>query len=148
MKRIWPIIYFILAPIIIFSGYDGTRRNPDSNLDWIALTIIPVVVTLLPIGLFLYGLSYSGRSKMPRPSLDRHPFGWWTDTLQPLRCSSIGTALSAVGASAAYPATSDQARMGIYLLVILAVSTAIGEVLVYKLFKERIGEQPMDSNSH
>lgn len=140
MKRTWPIIYLISIPLLVFSGYSTPHDAPNTNVDWVLLVIIPIVTTLLPLGLFVYGIHYSQRPKMPRPTLDRHLFGWWTDTLQPLRCSSIGTGLIAIGAIAAYPGENDQARMLIYSFALMAVSLIFGELLVYRIFRNRITE--------
>jgi hypothetical protein len=77
-----------------------------------------------------------GVQQFCRPSLDRHPFGWWRDTLQPLRISVIGACLYFLGAYFALPHTDRRGVMLLWFYPALAAGLFIGERIV--LYRERI----------
>jgi hypothetical protein len=139
MKQFWPIVYVSSIPFCIYGGFAAMRHSSNTtNIDWVLIAIVLVMMTSLPLGLFAYGINYSKKEKMERPSLDRHCFGWWTDTLQPLRVSVLGTAFYTLGTLAAYPGAAEQARMLIFLYVATTIGITIGERLVYSIYDSKI----------
>jgi hypothetical protein len=79
-----------------------------------------------------------GVQQFRRPSLDRPPFDWWRDTLQPLRISVIGACLYFLGACFALPRTDRLGVMLLWFYAALAAGLFIGERIVYVLYRERI----------
>jgi len=140
MKRIWPIIYGVLIPIMIFSGYQDLQIEvtEKTNADWIFIGAAFVLTALAPIGLVAYGFLYSKKESMRKPTWDRHPIGWWTDTLQPLRVTLLLTALYTLGAAMALP---NAGKKGVMIFIFYSASTAglfIGERLAYLVYRRKI----------
>ena len=140
MKKIWPVIYVVLVPLALISGYRelSPEATAGTNADWIFITITFVAMSLFPLGAVAYGFKYSKKERMQKPTLDRHPIGWWTDTLQPLRFSLVYTALMAVGALFALPSADDKGRMIFFFLVAMPAGLFVGEKLVYAIYRKRI----------
>jgi hypothetical protein len=140
MKKIWPVIYIVLVPVTLISGYRelSPEATAGTNADWLFITITFVAMLFFPLGAVAYGFKYSRKEKMRRPTWDRHPIGWWTDTLQPLRVSLVSTALMAVGALFALPSADSKGRMIILFLFAAAAGLFLGEKLVYAIYRKRI----------
>jgi len=146
MKRYWPFInsWFLLLTLI--GGFFGKKYQQGSEtLNWNAIGTAAAMLVTMPTALVAFGLSRSGKTNMARPTWDRHPFGWWTDTLQPLRASTLLMAALALGAVARLPDASAHERMIIFGFLAMAVALIAGEGLAYTVFKRRIapkGENP------
>jgi hypothetical protein len=137
MKQLWPIFYTAGSVLFFCAGCVGPDDG-SSIIDWVIISVAFLTMSVAPLGLFAFGVNHSKKRRMPRPSMDRHCFGWWTDTLQPLRVSVLGTALYTLGAVVAQGQPEGQAGMQIYLLVATTIGMAIGERLVYFFFDNRI----------
>lgn len=145
MKRVWPFIYATGAPLCVFGGFLGPRHLPaSSNIDWLGITVGFVMMLIAPLASFTYGIHFSKKTTLPRPSFDRHPFIWW-DVLQSLRVDvSIGV-LQTLGAVIAFLAGKGQPRMFIYAYVAVSIGILIGERLVYRVYKAKIAPHPRSS---
>lgn len=141
MKKIWPIIYLILVPFALVSGYCelSPEETAGTNTDWIFIVTTFVSLALFSVGAVAYGFRYSNKDMMRRPSWDRHPIGWWTDTLQPLRFTMVYTALMALGALFALPNADDKGRMVFFFLIAVTAGVFVGEKLVYAIYRKRMG---------
>jgi hypothetical protein len=90
MRKFWPFIYFGSAVPCVIGGYESLlpEHTAGTNADWIFVTITFVTTCLFPLGAMAYSRR-RGVETFRKPSLDRHPLGWWSDTLQPLRVSWV-----------------------------------------------------------
>jgi hypothetical protein len=138
-RRLWLTIYCIAAILTLWSGYRGLEpaQTARTNADWIFVSITFVLTCLFPLSAMAYSRSI-GVQEFRRPSLDRHPFGWWRDTLQPLRASLVAAALSFVGACFALPRADARGVMILWFYAASALGLLIGERLVYVIFRKRI----------
>ena len=73
-----------------------------------------------------------------RPSLDRHPFGWWRDPLQAGRVTLVATALWSAGAVCALPRADHRGTMIFWVLVAWSAGMFIGERIVFRRLGDRI----------
>jgi hypothetical protein len=139
--KIWPVIYLLLIPLVIFSGYRELRpeETARTNADWIFVTITFVGGSVFPLCAVAYSFNYSKKKILQKPSWDRHPLGWWTDTLQSLRISLVYSALFAFGALLALPGADEKGRMIFFWLVAMAAGLFVGERLVYAVYRKKIG---------
>lgn len=143
MKRIWPFIYAVSAPLCVYGGFLGSRHEVnDSDAGWVMIAFVFVMFSILPLGWFGYAILHSKKSTMPRPSFDRHPFGWWSDVLQALRVSVLLTVLKTVGVLIAFGAGRGQSDITVCMWVALSAGIVIGERLVYRIYKARIAPHP------
>ena len=88
MRKIWPFIYLVGAVFHVIGGYRSLspEQTAQTNADWIFVSITFVMTSLFPLGVMAYSRR-RGVEIFRKPSLDRAPLGWWTDTLQPIRVS-------------------------------------------------------------
>lgn len=140
MKKIWPVIYAVLIPLITVSGYRalGPEATAGTNVDWIFVAVAFVCLSLFPLGAIAYGFHYSRKEKMRGPTWDRPPLGWWTDTLQPLRLCLVALTLYAFGALFALPSADQRGRMTFFFLVAMPAGLFLGERLVYAIYRKKI----------
>ena len=73
-----------------------------------------------------------------RPSLTRQPFGWGSDTLQPIRLVLIGFFCAGAGAAFALKNADAQGVMLFYWFVAMALGWFIGERIVYAWLRDRV----------
>jgi len=138
-RRLWQLIYIALFVATAVGGYESlaSKETARTNSDWIFVSITFVLTCLFPLGAMFYSRGI-GVQQFRRPSLDRHPFGWWRDTLQPLRMSVIGAALYLVRECFALPHTDQRGVMLFWFYAALALGLLIGERIVYVAYRERI----------
>ncbi|PYL09990.1 MAG: hypothetical protein DME33_02330 [Verrucomicrobia bacterium] len=138
-RRLWLAIYLTSAVLTVWRGYKSLspEKTAHTNSDWIFVSITFVLACLFPLGAVAYS-RLVGVDHFRRPSLDRHPFGWWRDTLQPLRVTVIGTALYFLGACFALPHANQRGVMVFWFYVALALGLFIGERAVYLFYRVRI----------
>lgn len=116
------------------------HTNPDPILCLILLVIIP----MFGVWTVYYPIRRSTNSIIQRPfklrpgSWNRNPINWWGDPLQSLFISMSYMAAMAVGAALRRPAfgTVGFWTFGVYCC--LAVGLLIGQLLAYRIFRERI----------
>ena len=139
MHRLWPLIYIALFVSTAVGVYESLapKETAHTNSDWVFVSITFVLTCLFPLGAMSYSRGI-GVQQFRRPSLDRHPFGWWRDTLQPLRMSVIGAALYLIGSCFALPHTDQRGIMIFWFYAALALGLFIGERIVYVVYRERI----------
>ena len=138
-RSLWLTIYSIAAILTLWGGYRSLdpAQTARTNADWIFVSITFVLTCLFPLGAMAYSRSI-GVQEFRRPSLDRHPFGWWHDTLQPLRASLVAAVLYLVGACFALPHTDARGVMILWFYAASALGLLMGERLVYVIFRTRI----------
>jgi|ERR1051325_299340 hypothetical protein len=138
-RRVWLSIYIIGAVFTLWGGYKSLapEQTAKTNSDWVFVSITFVLTCLFPLGAIAYSRLIGVQQFRP-PSFDRHPLGWWRDTLQPLRVSVVGAVLYFIGACIALPHTDQRGVMLFWFYAALAVGLLIGERLVYIVYRERI----------
>jgi hypothetical protein len=139
MRHLWPIIYYTLFVLTAIGGYESLtpKETAHTNSDWIFVSITFVMTCLFPLGAMSYSRAI-GVQEFRRPTLDRHPFGWWRDTLQPLRMCVIGAALYFIGACFALPHTDHRGVMLFWFYAALTLGLFIGERIIYVVYRDRI----------
>ena len=140
MKKAWPTIYAALIPVIIALGYTSLspERTARTDVDWTLVSITFVVLLFFPLGAVAYGFSHSKKEALQKPTWDRPPLGWWTDTLQPLRVTLAYMILFAIGQTFALPNTDEKGRMMFFLFVAMSGGLFIGERFVYAFYRKKI----------
>jgi hypothetical protein len=148
--KIWPPIYLALVPLSAVGGYREMQpeATAGTNADWIFVSITFVTCSVFPIGAAAYGFRHSGKSHLRRPTWDRPPLGWWTDTLQPIRVSLAYAALAVFGAALALPHADEKGRMMFWFLAAMAFGLFIGERFVYAIYRKRIGHESNIEHAH
>jgi len=141
MKKAWPTIYAALIPVIIVLGYTSLspERTARTNVDWILISITFVALLFFPLGAVAYGFSHSKKETLRRPTWDRPPLGWWTDTLQSLRVTLAYMVLFTIGGTFALADADEKGRMLFFLFVAMSAGLFIGERLVYAFYGKKIG---------
>ncbi|HWD92993.1 MAG TPA: hypothetical protein VG938_11675 [Verrucomicrobiae bacterium] len=139
MIKIWPFIYLAGAVYSVIGGYRSLlpKFTAHTNADWIFVTLTFITLSLVPLGAMAYSRS-RGVEKFSKPSLNRAPLGWWTDTLQPIRVSWIWAALFWLGSCFSLPSTDRQGVMLFWFHTAWASGLFIGERIVYRVYAKRI----------
>ena len=139
MSKIWPFIYLAAAIFCVIGGYGSLSQQStaDTNADWIFVSIAFVSTILFPLGAIVCS-RLRGIETFRKPSLDRHPLGWRSDTLQSLRVTWILTASFWLGSCFALPKTDHKGIMLFWFYTALASGLFIGERMVYRVYAKRI----------
>ncbi|HEY2082656.1 MAG TPA: hypothetical protein VGI88_07700 [Verrucomicrobiae bacterium] len=136
MRKVWPFIYLIGAAFSFIGGYRSLaqERTVQTNADWILVTITFIMMCLFPLGAMAYSRRRWRVEVFRRPSLDRHPIGWWRDTLQPIRVSWVSMGLFCLGSCFALPKANNEGVMLFWFYAAGAVGMFLGERIVYKVY--------------
>jgi len=139
MRHIWPVLYFVGLTSAAYSGYCGLQphNTAKTNADWIFVTVSFVISVAAPT-LAVAVARNRGVEVFRRPSLTRQPFGWWSDTLQPIRLVLIGFLCAGAGAAFALKNTDGQGVMLFYWFVAMALGWFIGERVAYAWLRDRV----------
>jgi len=139
MHKVWRFIYLIGAVACVIGGYVSLspERTANTNADWIFVAITFVLTGLFPLGAMAYSRS-RGVETFRKPSLDRAPHGWWTDTLQPIRVSWVCMALFWFGSCLAIPRTDHKGVMVFWFYTAAVSGLFIGERVVYLVYRKRV----------
>ena len=135
----WRMFYTVGAGYTVFGGYGSLapERTAHTNADWVFVILSFVILCVFPLGAMAYSRKI-GVESFRRPSFDRWPLGWWNDTLQPLRVTLVGTALTFVGACLALPKADQRGVMTAWWYGAMTLGLFIGERLVYRIYSRRI----------
>lgn len=142
MKHLWRILNIGLVALALFGGYISMsperlrKTNPDAILCLILLVLMP----LFALGSVYYSIRRSGCGKLRRPSWDRHAINWWHDPLQSLFVSNCLTTALAVGSAFHLPASGSFGFWTFAMYSCLAVGLAVGQLIVYKIYRGHIIE--------
>jgi hypothetical protein len=139
MRKIWPYIYLAGAILCVIGGYSSLspEQTAQTNADWIFVTIAFVGTSLFPLGATAYSRS-RGIEIFRKPSLDRAPHDWWTDTLQPIRVSWCCMALFWAGSCVALPKADHKGVMLFWFYAATGSGLFIGERIVYQVYGKLI----------
>jgi hypothetical protein len=139
MKYFWRICYSIFFVLMIWEGYGSLspQRTAGSNADWYFVLASFVGTILFPLGAMFFARS-RGVKIFYKPSFDRHPLGWWNDTLQPIRISLIFSVCQVLGCLPTLRYANELGFMTFYWMLALTIGLFIGERLVYLVYKSSI----------
>ena len=139
MRKIWTFIYLAGAILCVIGGYGSLApaRTAETNADWIFVTITFVTTSLFPLGAMFYSRR-RGVETFRKPSLDRPPHGWWSDTLQPIRVSWAAMASYWLGSCFALPQTDHKGVMLFWFYTAMVSGLFIGERIVYRVYGKRV----------
>ncbi len=139
MRKIWPFIYLAGAIFCVIGGFSSLspERTAQTNADWIFVSITFVTCSLFPLGAMAYSRR-RGVETFRKPSLDRHPLGWGSDTLQPLRVSWVCMALFWLGSCFALPKTDHKGVMLFFFYTAMVTGLLLGEWIVYRVYAKRV----------
>ena len=139
-SRFWRIFNIGSVILAIKGGYDSLapERLKTTNPDGILCLIILVVISLFSIGSVFYSVKSCKCDYLRTPSWDRNAFNWWYDPLQSLFMMTWIMAAMAMGSMFRLPSYGSIGfwTFGVYFC--WAVGTAIGQLVVYKIFRNRI----------
>lgn len=140
MRKVWPYMYLMGIVLAISGGYRtlSPANTAQTNADWIFVAITFVTSAIFPLGAMAYSRRRWKIETFRRPSLDRHPIGWWTDTLQPIRVSWVCMASFCLGSCFALPKTDRKGLMLFCFYAAMATGMFIGERIVYSVYANRI----------
>ena len=138
-KSVWLVVNVGLIALSARQGYMSVgpeqlrHVNPDAVLCSLLLVILP---------LFVWGtVGYSVRQwkveKLRRPTFDRNPLNWWFDPLQALFITTCNMAAMAVG-GLLRGATGSVAFWMVASYFCFFVGLVVGQILVYRIYRERI----------
>ena len=138
--KIWPIIYILLIPFTIFTGFHSLRPEDTAgtNPDWVLVIVTFIACSFFPLAAVAFGLNYTKKDSIQKPTWDRHPIGWWTDTLQSLRFTLVYLSLYALGAVFAFQRADENGRMMFFFILSMPVGLFLGERLVYAIYRNKI----------
>jgi hypothetical protein len=138
-SKIWTILYLILIPLTIYGGYREALSSDfsNSNADWIFITIAFFTSILIAPVAMLFSHIQKGL-KLKKPSWNRGPFRFFTDTLQTLRVTVIAIIANSLGALIAFPQLNEQGKMIVFFHLSHALGLLLGERLVYLIYRKNI----------
>ena len=140
MKNIWYVINIALVALALLGGYNSLspeklrHTNPDAILCGIILLGTPLFA-LLAVGFSIQGWK---QNSLARPSFDRNPLNWWGDPLQSLFISTCGMAAMALGSAVRRPTIGSVGFWTVAVYTCFAVGLVIGQILVYRIYRENI----------
>jgi len=136
VQNVWKFVYLAAGVLCILGGYTSLapERTAGTNSDWILVSIAFVTACFFPLMAMAYSHRCRGIEKFRRPSLDRHPIGWWSDPLQPIRHSLIAIGLTFLGSCLALGKADHKGVMIFWFYAALTLGLFIGERLVYRVY--------------
>jgi len=148
MRKAWKFIYLAGAVLCIFGGYNSLSpaRTAGTNADWVFVTIAFVATSIFPLAAMAYSRRRWKVEVYRRPSLDRHPIGWWRDTLQPIRVSLVAMALYWIGSCAALPKYDHKGVMLFWFYTATVIGLFVGERIVYTVYGGSIADNSSQLN--
>jgi hypothetical protein len=139
-SNLWGIVNLVLIADAFREGYlalapDRLRHtNPDALLCLIILLVMPLFA--------LWAVTYSIRrwkaDPLPRPSWNRNPLRWWRDPLQALFVLTCIMTATATGSSVRQPTFGSVGFWTLGMYACLAVGLLVGQILVYRIYRQRI----------
>jgi len=110
------------------------HTNPDAIFCLIILLAMPAFA----VGAVYYSVVRGNCERLRRPSWDRHPINWWADPLQSLFISTWVISAMAGGSVVRLSGSGEKGFWMFAFFLCFAVGLAIGQFIVYKIFRDRI----------
>lgn len=139
LKIIWYAVNISLVVLSVWQGYASLAPEQLRHVNPDAAFCIAILLTLPLFALFTvyYSVRQCNVDKLRRPSLDRNPLNWWYDPLQSLFISTCSGASMAIGSLLHRPTGSVAFWMAASYFC-FTFGLHIGQVLVYRLYRERV----------
>jgi hypothetical protein len=140
MKYIWRIFNSCLVGLGFYAGYAcmSPGRLAKSNPDAIFCLLILVLTPVVPLW-SVYYLVRSGKCQaVRRPTWGRNPLNWWYDPLQSSFVSTCLMSAAAIGSAFRLPGSGAVGFWTFAAYCCCAVGLAVGQLIVYKVYRQRI----------
>jgi hypothetical protein len=140
MRYFWVVVNSALIALAFEGGYvsltpDRLRHtNPSPLLCLIILLITPPFA----IWTVAYSIQRWKSDPLPRPSWSRNPLNWWRDPLQALFISTSIMSAMAIGGAFRQPTFGSLGFWTLGVYVSLAIGLIVGQILVYRIYRQRI----------
>jgi tellurite resistance protein TehA-like permease len=140
MKNVWYLLNIAVVALGLRGGYLSVapeqlrHMNPDSVLCGVLLA----VATVFAVGCVSYSKRRWNHDKLRRPSFDRNPLNWWHDPLQSLFVSTCFMVSMTLGAALRRPAIGSTGFWTFGTYACLAVGLVIGQIIVYRIYRQNI----------
>ena len=140
MKPVWRTVNIGLVLLAPVGGYAGSTpeklrtTNPDAILCLILLVLMP----LFALGCVSYSVNRWQHDTLRRFSWDRNPMNWWHDPLQSLFITTLLAAAYCLGLALRFPSFGSIGFWTLGMWASLAVGLFIGQILVYRIYRERL----------
>ena len=146
MQRFWKSFYVVSFCGCLVGGYRNVlpEQAKGTNADWILTSVAFLAASIMPLAFMAYSRR-RGTTVYRRPTFDRWPLGWWSDTLQPLRVSLIASVLTGIGAAVALPQVDHKGVMLFFTYAAFAAGLGLGERFVYWVYADRISGESSPS---
>jgi hypothetical protein len=141
MQHIWGVLNLALIGVSVWTGY--SEMEPDklrhANPDVIFCAVLAGMIAF-SLGSVWYSVSGAKQTTLRRASWRRFSIDWWHDPLQGLFLSCCFTGAMAVGAAFRLRATTQTGFWMFMFFVCMFLGLLIGQLAVYKVYRERIVE--------
>lgn len=140
MKNVWCVINIALVALALPGGYKSLspenlrNKNPDLILCGLILLVTPLFA-LLSVN---YSIRRWSHGRVERPSLNRNPLNWWHDPLQALFISTCAMVFMTIGGALRRPALASVGFWMIATYACFALGLFVGQILVYRIYRENI----------
>ena len=143
LKYLWWVINTGLAVASLFAGYNSMQpaQLSHENPDLIFCIATLVTTSLAPLGGVAYAVKrYGAYSSFRRPSWGRSPLNpnFWEDPLQSLFITTMMMLATAIGASIWWPAFGSVGFWTVSFYFCFVLGLAVGQLLVYRIYRKRI----------
>ncbi len=140
MKNVWYLVNIALVAVALPGGYNSLspellrNKNPDAILCGSILLIMP----LFAMGSVGYSIRRWNHSRLARPSLSRNPLNWWHDPLQSLFITTCIAVSTVIGSALRHPTIGSVGFWMLATYTSLALGLLVGQILVYRIYRENI----------
>ena len=140
MKNFWYVINIALVALALPSGYNSlsAEKLRHTYPDAIVCGLILLITPLFAIGSVAYSIRRWNHNRLARPSLSRNPLNWWHDPLQSLFIYTCIMASMAIGSAVRHPTIGSVGFWTLAVYACFALGLLIGQVLVYRIYRENI----------
>ena len=140
VSNLWGIVNLVLIADAFREGY--LSLTPDrlrhTNPDPILCLIILVVMPLFALWAVTYSIRRWKSDPLPRPSWNRNPLRWWRDPLQALFVLTCIMTATAIGSAVRQPTFGSVGFWTLGMYACLAIGLFVGQILVYRIYRQRI----------
>jgi hypothetical protein len=139
-RQVWYVANILLVLVTPWQGYVSMapERLRHTNPDAIFCALILLVTPLFSIWSVYYSVHRWNHDKLARPSWNRNPLNWWHDPLQSLFISTYFAFGMAVGGAFRRPGVGSVGFWTLGMYICIALGLFIGQILVYRIYRERI----------
>ena len=140
MKKVWYVVNIALITLAFPGGYNSLspeklrHMNPDAIFCGATLLLTPLFAKWS----VQYSIQRWNHTRLARPTLSRNPFNWWHDPLQSLFISTCSAISSAIGSALRHPSLGSVGFWMVAFYSCIALGLLVGQILVYRIYRENI----------